>query len=163
MLESNPQSVMKQIRNVSRKGCKANRKLVFKRTQKRFADKHIANRKHRLNETITGLYESYMNKRFSVVLQSKTQTVYEINYKRFAEVLESKSQTRFQNPFLQIVLQSDQMLQIESVLRVKIVEAGKPDQKKRYNINDVKENIQTIQTRNGNETMESRRISFLNS
>ena len=88
------------MRNVLRKGYKANRKLVFKRTKKHLADKLIANRKHRLNETITGLYELYMNKRFSVVLQSKTQTVYEINYKRFAEVLESKLQTRFQNPFL---------------------------------------------------------------
>ena len=55
---------MKQIRNVSQKGYKANRKLAFKRTQKRFADKHIANCKHRLNETIIGLNEQYMNKRF---------------------------------------------------------------------------------------------------
>ena len=78
MLESNPQIVMKYIRSVSRKGYKAIRKHVYKRTKKRFADKKITNHKHRFNETRKGFYESYIDKRFSVVLQSKTQTVYEI-------------------------------------------------------------------------------------
>ena len=47
MLESNPQIVMKYIRNVSQKGYKAIRKHVYKRTKKRFVDKQRANRKHR--------------------------------------------------------------------------------------------------------------------
>jgi len=75
MLESNPQIVMKYIGNVSRKSYKTIRKHVYKRTKKRFADKQIANRKHRFNETRKSFFESYIDKRFSVVLQSKTQTV----------------------------------------------------------------------------------------
>ena len=54
MLQSNPQIVMRYVRNVSRKGYKANRKHVYKRTKKRFTDKQIANRKHRFNETRKG-------------------------------------------------------------------------------------------------------------
>ena len=98
MLESNPQIVLKYIRNISRKGYKAICKHVYKRTKKRFADKQIANRKHLFNETRKGFFESYIDKRFSVVLQSKTQTIYEIIKKRFAEMLQNKSQTSLQKP-----------------------------------------------------------------
>ena len=69
----------------------------------------------------------YINKRFCGSATEQNANRYEISKKRFVEVLQSKSQTSFQilvKLFHKTVSQSDQMLLIESEIRVKIVEAG---------------------------------------
>ena len=52
----------------------------YRKAKKCFADKHLANRKHRYEISKKHISINV----FAVVLQSKTQTVYKISKKRFA-------------------------------------------------------------------------------